>query len=737
MGHAILERLMSFFRIRSKMGDYKITPPPGQPLNAFVSDAPVTDPALDRFKRLPFALRVAETLAKRSDTSSLVVLIHGEWGEGKTTVLEYVHEALYQFENVIPVRFNPWRVSDETSLLVTFFETLANALDKSTKSAKEKIGGILREYGALVGGFKIESHGTTFSAGNAVSIAGEKLAAVSLEDRKARIDRILREAGKRIVVFLDDIDRLDKGNVQAVFKLLKLTADFANVSYVLAFDRDVVAQAIGEQYGAGDARSGYQYLEKIIQVNLNLPLADREALAQMCVSGLNDALKIAGVSLTPDQEQEFQSAFLQFVFPELRTPRLAKLYANSVAFVVPLLAREVNIVDLLLLEAVKFLFPQIHEDIRKFPSIYTGDFGLDLTEIVERGRKTQQHLQAILEKLDGAQAKRAELLLIKLFPQLARVFRSAEYGGDESGLRVGREQRVASKHYLLRYLTCSIPSGDVSDQAVDAFLRGIRDASDEEIDSQYSKLIRPDEERMLLLKFKSRMGDVPIESASRLCLSIARLGSLLPDSPDQFFRLRATAGVIMRQVLERLQKPLRKELALSILVSTEPISFGAMCLSWMQHQANEPDNLRLFSSDEEADLADALAERISKYASLGFPLTGPVEYVGRLLFVWQKSKWSGTIKEQIGKRLAEAPQEVEILLMLYSSYGRTGNAGIDREAYGSLIKVAKPEDLMKAMESAGFLDPSKTDHVAQHARQFAAIYVSSLATQEPDGPPSK
>lgn len=78
-----------------------------QDSNPFLSDSPVTDPKLDVFKRLPFAARIADTLARRNDPSSIVVLIHGEWGEGKTTVLGFIHDKLCGFENVVPIRFNP------------------------------------------------------------------------------------------------------------------------------------------------------------------------------------------------------------------------------------------------------------------------------------------------------------------------------------------------------------------------------------------------------------------------------------------------------------------------------------------------------------------------------------------------------------------------------------------------------------------------------------------------------
>jgi predicted KAP-like P-loop ATPase len=138
-----------------------------------VSDSPVTDPQLDRFRRFPFAERIANTLAQRRDPTSTVVLINGKWGEGKTTLLEYVHGMLHKFDNVVPIWFNPWRFSDETSLLLSFFATVASALDKSSKTKKEKVGDLFRDYGTVVGEIAVEAYGVKFSAGKAVSKRGE------------------------------------------------------------------------------------------------------------------------------------------------------------------------------------------------------------------------------------------------------------------------------------------------------------------------------------------------------------------------------------------------------------------------------------------------------------------------------------------------------------------------------------------------------------------------------------
>jgi predicted KAP-like P-loop ATPase len=104
-----------------------------QPGNeVYGSDAPASDPKQDRFGRFPFAQRVAQTLARRGDPSSIVIAIHGAWGEGKTTVLAYIDSELRGFyPDLVCVRFNPWRFTDEGTLLKSFFDTVADGLKRS------------------------------------------------------------------------------------------------------------------------------------------------------------------------------------------------------------------------------------------------------------------------------------------------------------------------------------------------------------------------------------------------------------------------------------------------------------------------------------------------------------------------------------------------------------------------------------------------------------------------------
>src|SRR5919106_1453264 len=107
-----------------------------QPAAGYSADQPIRSKEEDRFNRWPFAQRIAETLAARSDPSSLVIGIYAPWGDGKTSTLLMMEDALRPHAHVAVVRFNPWHFDSENQLLRGFFATLAEALGRSLPTRK-------------------------------------------------------------------------------------------------------------------------------------------------------------------------------------------------------------------------------------------------------------------------------------------------------------------------------------------------------------------------------------------------------------------------------------------------------------------------------------------------------------------------------------------------------------------------------------------------------------------------
>lgn len=295
----------------------------------FASDQPVTNTEDDRLNRAAFAKRIAGVLLGLPNGSGLVIGIHGPWGDGKTTVLNMLRADLERSAQTLIVEFNPWRFTDETAMLRGFFGVLAGSIRAKLTSRGEDIAGWIEKIGRYAS--VIDDRLETLS-----EIAASN-AEAGLEEMRARLFGALSSAEKRIVVLMDDIDRLDKHETHTLLRLIKACADFPNVCYVLAFDDAAVAKSLGERYGSGDEQSGRSFLEKIIQVPLKLPVAAKEDLRSLCFEHVERALTAAGIDLTREQLGEFIEGFDRGVSVRLNTPRAAKRYGNGLLFALPML----------------------------------------------------------------------------------------------------------------------------------------------------------------------------------------------------------------------------------------------------------------------------------------------------------------------------------------------------------------------------------------------------------------
>jgi predicted KAP-like P-loop ATPase len=318
--------------------------------NQISSDKPVSLKEEDRFQRYDFSKRIAERIINAENNDSIVIGVYGAWGEGKTSVINFIENELVKNNSIITIKFNPWRFTDESTLLITFFNCLAREIKKSfneknrnlTKpnlinrirlkweekkaplvTNKEKIGELIEKYGSIVSGY---------NAGAGVANIGKSMSSVSIDTLKERFESLLIKSNKKIVVFIDDIDRLDKQEIHSIFRLVKLTANFQNTYYILSFDQEMVASAIGERFGSGDKNSGLNFLEKIIQVPLTIPVSQPDSLKQYCFELIEKTIESNKVMLTTDEVRRFVSEFSENVLIKLKTPRLAVQSLASESF---------------------------------------------------------------------------------------------------------------------------------------------------------------------------------------------------------------------------------------------------------------------------------------------------------------------------------------------------------------------------------------------------------------------
>lgn len=171
------------------------------PLPHYRSDQPVTDPSHDAYSRRAFADGLAKSIVSLPRDECYVIGLHGPWGDGKTSVLRFVEHTLKGDASTVVAWFNPWRFLHEDAMLSEFFSVLAASVQANLKTTGEKLAATIAKYGRWVA--LLDDR-----ADKLVGAAADK-AEATLEQLRERLRTELRAIGKRIVVFIDDIDRLN------------------------------------------------------------------------------------------------------------------------------------------------------------------------------------------------------------------------------------------------------------------------------------------------------------------------------------------------------------------------------------------------------------------------------------------------------------------------------------------------------------------------------------------------
>lgn len=178
-------------------------------------DAPVTLREQDSYGRWPVATAISRVIDAAPMEWSTRIGLFGRWGDGKTSVLNFLETQQKERHNIV-IRYSPWGVSNESSMWRGFCTALVNGLRtngvavSSWRRAEYWLRVRLDPLAttAKFAGRLAQASGQAPFGSVVGEIIAKALAAGPLAKRD--VDRALGGAGgKRIVVFIDDLDRAD------------------------------------------------------------------------------------------------------------------------------------------------------------------------------------------------------------------------------------------------------------------------------------------------------------------------------------------------------------------------------------------------------------------------------------------------------------------------------------------------------------------------------------------------
>ena len=428
------------------------------------ADNPIQYPESDVLGRTEAAKKFARHVLTLDASEGVAVGVFGPWGSGKTS---FVNLARTEFEREkIPVLdFNPWMFSGAEQLVERFFAELSANMGKTDDL--NKIGQALRKYGdafntmtsiasKLLGMPQVGEIVTTILK-TAVNTADQP---AIVADLRREVECELQKRDKPIIVVLDDIDRLSVSEIRDIFKLVRLTASFPNLIYIVVCDRLQVEQALDDQ-----GLTGRDYLEKIIQLPFDLPEVPRHLLRKQTFAEIERAL--ANIENPgPFDQRVWSYVYREIIQPLIRNMRDVRRYAIAIRETLAALEGRVAQADVLGLEAVRVFLPDVF---RRLPGAIDALTVTSTSRSMERDLDSQEiarqlssptnpdpWLQKQIDELSQAgktpeQKGVVQAMIHHLFPPGLRSPGDIT-NDDEWAGRLLLERRVAHENILRLYL---------------------------------------------------------------------------------------------------------------------------------------------------------------------------------------------------------------------------------------------------------------------------------------------
>ena len=594
----------------------------------FIHDQPIISAGEDHLGRTGFSQALGNSLLNWKERESLVIGLYGKWGSGKSSIINLAKEHIQRAhigDKPTIIEFDPWMFSDAGNLTNKFFSEISKQLSGTNNVDDEKLAAKLEYYASVLdflpekksiidvshqillifgllglslpqiteffgisndalkyaptvlGGLAIliEILRSLFSWRSALLKKRAAYKAKSALEIKEEIKELLAKRDKKLVVIIDDIDRLSPDEMHEMFRLVRANADFPNTIYLLAFDKNVVEKNL--MVGRGDGDLEKNYLEKIVQVSFDVPHVMNQRIQDFLTQELYrllSALPPAAEKLLGHDKSYlvnvYHSGFKDF-FTNLRE---VKRYVSSLEFNLSQMHKEgvmeVNTVDFFATEAIRIFTPNLFHALKAEKELFTST---DDPERGSHGPARKEKLEAILKEYP----LHVQKLIKRLFPQVEGALRQGYFSySPRANAAWDAELSICSPVHFDAYFTL-IAGGDeteISEYELQKILELHHDVSD--FEGELRKYIKSGKIRKLFRRLEQAAQDahkIPATSTKNIVHALFNISDDIPRGRDNMFDFGGDIE-LLRVIYRLFERESDKNKNFEILKEVIPLSKG-------------------------------------------------------------------------------------------------------------------------------------------------------------------
>jgi KAP-like P-loop domain-containing protein len=285
----------------------------GKPAELFESDLPLAEDGEDLLGRREMVESLVATVLLESPA---VIAVTGAYGDGKTSFLNLAIGEMKKTDEAarpIIVRFSPWLAGDSNAIVLSMLDSI--------------VAEIKREFFVPgLSGDAARYARTLLSAAPWTERIKDIFTEPSQERRIEALVTRIEKTGRRVLVVLDDLDRMEAKELETVFKLLRGTDQLSNITFLCSFYPSEVASILSATRPKQDTNV---YIEKFFPVVFPLLPIEPSQLRQSFLTRLTRALEGSSVpreDILKSAEKEWDGR----IGSHFRNLRKIKLFFNRI-----------------------------------------------------------------------------------------------------------------------------------------------------------------------------------------------------------------------------------------------------------------------------------------------------------------------------------------------------------------------------------------------------------------------
>lgn len=570
------------------------------------------DVAYDLLERDGVVKKLYSSITHSQPEQSYVISLEGEWGSGKTTIINRVKQSLCDPENnekeyIIVDDFDPWLFGTQDALLLGMLETIIKHTGIQYSPVRSHI--LAKELGRIV----TESSPT---GGLLNSLFyNTRTNTEDIAKLKAQLGAYLRTQNKAVVFFIDNLDRASSDNVVFLFKLIGTVFDLSGIVYILSFEKERIGTIL-KHTDEIDPR----FTEKIIQQEIRVPAMSEEKLQQLYWVCLQNLLSAYGI---PQSQLEDYVPIAKYIFAKTTNIRMFKRMINSVFSVALFDDTILDKRDLVAIELVHFYDSELYDSIYRNPGYFIShDRSMEMYFTLSFNRK--EFNKSVKSYYDNIFAKREaeKELLENVFPYVKRYKNNTDIEqehmlGDPDAPEISKRSRACNGKFFDLYFSYTANNSLKIQKAVKEFVHAINCAQTQQavmlLTENALKDLAPEIQKEWIERLQNHIDDVYGVSIPRLARSLYSALPFINSIAYEFgmgLSVRGRTEYIISELLLKCREEEYDAFVAGIEKDYHNLYIVRSICSWMKSNKHEEINNRELYLEKLKTQLTTMCERI-------------------------------------------------------------------------------------------------------------------------------